>query len=63
MVFYADAQLRVEGMSPEVLSDRQKLAKAFEESLDKMKADAAVAASHKAITYGQEIYGDKTKRR
>ena len=59
---YLDRDLP-EGMSPEVLSDRQKLAKAFEESLDKMKADAAAAASHKAVTYGQEIYGDKTKRR
>ncbi|MCR5346711.1 MAG: hypothetical protein K6E38_02960 [Fretibacterium sp.] len=57
---YLDRDLP-DGMSPEVLSDRQKLAKAFEESLDKMKADAAVA--RKPVSYGQEVYGDKSKRR
>ena len=59
---YLDRDLP-EDMSREVLSDRQKLIKAFETSLDKMKSDAAIAASHKSITYGQEIYGDKLKRR
>ena len=59
---YLDRDLP-EDMSREVLSDRQKLIKAFETSLDKMKSDAAIAASHKSVTYGQEIYGDKLKRR
>ncbi|MCR4817746.1 MAG: hypothetical protein K5841_02170 [Fretibacterium sp.] len=59
---YLDRDLP-EGVSSEVLSDRQKLIKAFESSIDKMKADAAVAASRKSVTYGQEIYGENTKRR
>lgn len=59
---YLDRDLP-EGVSTEVLSDRQKLIKAFESSLDKMKSDAAAAASRKSITYGQEIYGENTKRR
>ena len=59
---YLDRDLP-EGVSREVLSDRQKLVKAFEDSLGKMRADAAAAASHKSVTYGQEVYGDKLKRR
>jgi len=44
---------------------RQRLVKAFEESIDKLKASAAAAAAFKPATYGQEIYGDKgtAKRR
>ena len=43
--------------------DRQKLVKAFEASIDKLKASAAAAAAHKPVSYGQEVYGDKAKKR
>ena len=43
--------------------NRQKLVKAFEESIDKLKASAAAAAAFKPTTYGQEIYGEKQKKR
>ena len=59
---YLDRDLP-DGISPADLSDRQRLAKAFEESLDKMKADAAAAAARKPVSYGQEVYGDKSKKR
>ena len=59
---YLDRDLP-DGMTPEALSDRQKLAKAFEASLDKMKADAAAAAAYKPVTYGQEVYGEKNRKR
>ena len=43
--------------------ERQKLVKAFEASIDKLKASAAAQAAYKPVTYGQEIYGDKSKKR
>ena len=43
--------------------DRQKLVKAFEASIDKLKASAAAVAAHKPVSYGQEDYGEKSKKR
>ncbi len=43
--------------------DKQRLVKAFEASIDKLKASAAAQAAYKPVTYGQEIYGDKSKKR
>lgn len=43
--------------------ERQKLVKAFEASIDKLKASAAAAAAFKPTSYGQEIYGEKQKKR
>lgn len=44
-------------------SQRQKLAKEFEQSLDKMRAAAAEAAARKPVSYGQTLYGDKQRKR
>lgn len=41
--------------------DRQKLAKAFEQSLGQMRAAAQAAAQRKPVSYGQELY-DKGRR-
>ena len=43
---------------------RDRLVKAFEASIDKLKASAAAAAAFKPVSYGQEVYGDnKLKKR
>lgn len=44
-------------------SEREKLAKAFEASIDKLKANAAAAQQTKSVSYGQDLYGDKSGRR
>ena len=45
--------------------ERQKLAKEFEGSIEKMKATVAAmqAQQHKTVSYGQSVYGDKGSRR
>ena len=45
--------------------ERQKLAKEFEGSIEKMKATVAAMQSqqHKTVSYGQSVYGDKGSRR
>ena len=44
-------------------SSRQKLALELEKSLNEMKAAAASHAQKGAVTYGQQLYSDKTRRR
>ncbi len=43
--------------------ERQKLAKEFEGSIEKMRATVAAMAQHKSVSYGQDVYGDKSGRR
>ena len=42
---------------------RQKLAKEFEQSLTQMRAAAAAAAQRKPVSYGQELYSDKGRKK
>ena len=44
-------------------SSRQKLALELEKSLNEMKASAASQAQKGAVSYGQQLYSDKTRRR
>ena len=44
-------------------SSRQRLALELEQSLNKMKAAVASHAQKGAVTYGQQLYSDKTRRR
>ena len=44
-------------------SSRQKLALELEKSLNEMKAAAASHTQKGAVSYGQQLYSDKTRRR
>lgn len=44
-------------------SEREKLAKAFEASIDKLRASTAAQQQSRAVSYGQELYGDKSGRK
>lgn len=55
-----DESKRVPGSAEK---EQQKLAKAFEDSLNKMKDSAAAAQQRKPVSYGAELYSDKAKRR
>ncbi len=44
-------------------SSRQKLALEFEKSLNEMKSAAASAPQRSAVSYGQQLYSDKGRRR
>lgn len=43
--------------------ERQKLAKEFEGSLEKMRATVAAMSERKSVSYGQDVYGDKGQGR
>ena len=44
-------------------SGRQKLAQEFEKSLNEMKASAAAQQQRSSVSYGQQLYSDKGRRR
>ena len=60
---YLDRDLGGSARSEE--SDRQKLAKAFENSLKQMKDSTAKqeSAKHTPVSYGQQRYGEKDKKK
>lgn len=58
---YLDRDLKLDSAGEE--TDRQKLALEFERSLNEMKSSAAAAPQRSSVSYGQQLYSDKGRRR